>query len=94
MKDFRRSRRSHRHRGQMGHMTGDGQGRVLPAAGKAETENDRAVADPRLASVVGFDLLHHLHRPVFARARWQLDVGDGVALVFLNSRPMPTSSTP
>jgi hypothetical protein len=43
---------------------GEGQRRVLPATGEAEAEDHRAVADARLAGVVRFDLLDHLHGAV------------------------------
>ncbi|MNK93194.1 hypothetical protein D3C87_1133430 [compost metagenome] len=58
------------------------QRRILPATGEAEPENHHAVANARLTGVVRFNLLGHLHRAILARTRRQLDVGDGVTLVF------------
>ncbi|MNS43216.1 hypothetical protein D3C86_1459800 [compost metagenome] len=55
---------------------------VLPATGEAEAENHHAVTDTRFAGVVRLDQLGHLHRTIFGRARRQLNVGDGVALIF------------
>ena len=61
---------------------GEGQRSVLPAAREAETQDQCGVADPRFFTVVRLDLGGHLFGAHTAGARRQLDVRNGVALVF------------
>ena len=62
------------------------QRRILPATGEAETQDHYAVTDPRLTGVVRFELFGYLHGAVLGRARRQLDIGNGVALIFCRQK--------